>query len=63
MVLVTGSCYENEFQCNNLRCIRMNERCNQVNNCGDNSDELNCDGQYKTVNTFSIIMLYYSFAV
>ena len=45
VVLITGSCYDNEFQCSNLRCIRLDERCNEVNNCGDNSDELNCDGQ------------------
>ena len=32
-----------EFGCNNGRCIPMEERCNEVSNCDDSSDELDCD--------------------
>ena len=28
-----------QFQCNNLKCIHEWQRCNGVDNCGDNSDE------------------------
>ena len=46
-MLVTGrSCYDDEFECNNSRCIQMTEKCNKVNNCGDNSDELDCNGEF-----------------
>ena len=46
-MLVTGrSCYDDEFECNNSRCIQLTEKCNKVNECGDNSDELDCDGKF-----------------
>lgn len=28
-----------QFQCNNLKCIHDWQRCNGVNDCGDDSDE------------------------
>ena len=32
-----------QFRCHNDRvCLPISKRCNGVNNCGDNSDELNC---------------------
>lgn len=47
IMLVTGrSCYDDEFECSNSKCIVLTERCNQVNNCGDNSDEIDCNGEY-----------------
>ncbi|KII70999.1 Low-density lipoprotein receptor-related protein 4 [Thelohanellus kitauei] len=30
------------FKCNNSKCLRNNVRCNGVDDCGDNSDEMNC---------------------
>ncbi|KII71673.1 hypothetical protein RF11_11475 [Thelohanellus kitauei] len=31
------------FKCNNGKCPRNNIRCNSVDDCGDNSDEIGCD--------------------
>ena len=38
---LTG-CQENEFTCNDGQCIRMEERCDQLPQCEDKSDEQNC---------------------
>ncbi|KII73463.1 Low-density lipoprotein receptor-related protein 4 [Thelohanellus kitauei] len=31
------------FQCKNSKCLLNNVRCNGVNDCGDNSDEIGCE--------------------
>ncbi|KAG8180027.1 hypothetical protein JTE90_026630 [Oedothorax gibbosus] len=36
------TCSEEEFTCNNNKCITKRWMCDQDNDCGDNSDELNC---------------------
>ena len=36
------TCRPAYFQCHNNRCVPSNLTCNQVNDCGDFSDELNC---------------------
>ena len=38
-----GHYHQNFFLCNNNRCIEYNEVCNLVDDCGDMSDEINCD--------------------
>lgn len=35
-------CQASEFRCRSGRCIPMPERCDRVDQCGDNSDESNC---------------------
>ncbi|KII63075.1 Low-density lipoprotein receptor-related protein 4 [Thelohanellus kitauei] len=30
------------FKCENSKCLRDHVRCNGVDDCGDNSDEINC---------------------
>ena len=39
---MTG-CKEDEFTCADGQCIRMDKRCNQVSNCKDLSDEVECE--------------------
>lgn len=36
------TCGANEFQCKSGRCIPLNFRCDQENDCGDHSDEFEC---------------------
>lgn len=37
-----NGCEPNEFQCNNRKCVLKTWLCDSDNDCGDNSDELNC---------------------
>lgn len=40
LLLLTAEC---KFHCTNGNCLRLGSLiCNQLNNCGDNSDEENC---------------------
>ena len=40
--LKMSGCRDGEFTCNDGQCVSMNERCNQLPNCRDESDERNC---------------------
>ena len=45
---VTGiirKCPPGVFQCKNHMCIDISNKCNGFNECGDNSDEIDC-GKY-----------------
>lgn len=37
-------CQLNEFQCDGTRCIPLEKRCDQIDDCSDHTDELNCNG-------------------
>ncbi|XP_076042677.1 sortilin-related receptor-like [Oratosquilla oratoria] len=39
----TGTCPKNTFQCANNVCINSNWKCDGDNDCGDNSDEVDCE--------------------
>ena len=41
-VLKLTGCREGEFTCSNGQCIKMEERCDQIIHCNDDSDEENC---------------------
>ena len=41
-VLKLTGCKYDDFTCNNGQCIRMGQRCNQIPDCSDDSDEKNC---------------------
>ncbi|XP_055841442.1 sortilin-related receptor-like [Episyrphus balteatus] len=43
-------CHDWMFQCSNTKCIPMWWKCDNVNDCGDNSDELGCNNS-KTLTT------------
>ena len=55
MLKLTGCKEKGEFTCDNGQCVKMEERCNQLTNCRDKSDERNCqiiwldDGYNKNV--------------
>ena len=36
------SCYDGEFTCDDGQCVRMEQRCDQLSDCRDESDEDNC---------------------
>lgn len=38
----TRVCPERYFLCSNRRCIDADRHCNSIDDCGDNSDELDC---------------------
>ena len=40
--LKMSGCREGKFTCNDGQCVRMDQRCNQVPDCTDESDERNC---------------------
>ena len=42
MLKMTGCNPEGEFTCNDGQCIKMEERCDQVLDCRDGSDEIGC---------------------
>ncbi|XP_072026056.1 uncharacterized protein [Amphiura filiformis] len=43
-------CGRNHFQCKNGRCIKASDVCDRRNNCGDGSDEVNCECEFHCYN-------------
>ena len=41
-VYSTATCDSDEFTCDNRECIDQSYRCDQYDDCGDNSDEDGC---------------------
>lgn len=40
-----GTCHESQFQCDNGKCVDAAScRCDLEDDCGDDSDEVNCTG-------------------
>ena len=42
LTLKMSSCSDDQFTCSNGDCVRMEERCDQVPNCEDDTDEMDC---------------------
>ncbi len=42
LYICQDTCSEMEFQCGNGTCIPADQMCNNVDNCGDASDEIGC---------------------
>jgi hypothetical protein len=52
-LFTTVACKDNNFLCNNGKCILWIFTCNNINNCGDNSDESDsCDTSFQNSNKF-----------
>ena len=41
-LLKMSGCIEGEFTCDDGQCVTMQQRCNQIPNCRDKSDEVDC---------------------
>ena len=41
-----GNCYSYQFSCDNGDCVPDSYRCNDFDDCGDNSDEDGCGMVY-----------------
>ncbi|RXG53233.1 Pentraxin-related protein PTX3, partial [Armadillidium vulgare] len=57
--LLFTTCREDEFTCNDGRCISVDKRCNWKYDCSDNSDEENCElvrlpADYKVVHPSNV---------
>ena len=42
MMMKLSGCNNTQFTCDDGQCVKMEERCNQMPNCQDKSDEFNC---------------------
>lgn len=53
---VYHTCHENEFRCKNGRCVFKSWQCDHEDDCGDGTDEMNCeypkcaDGEFTCAN-------------
>ena len=45
--LTPVNCLTTQFGCNNGRCVTSSDRCDNFNDCGDNSDEAVCSEFYR----------------
>ena len=64
LTLKLSGCLEDEFTCNDGQCIDINTRCDQINDCRDESDEQECQllvlnkGYNREVPPFSTVRNY-----
>ncbi len=49
-----STCMTSERQCKNGRCVAKTLFCDGINNCGDNSDEIDCPKTFSTNRTKTI---------
>uniref|UniRef100_A0A4V2H9W6 U2-Sparatoxin-Hju1a_1 n=1 Tax=Heteropoda jugulans TaxID=1358901 RepID=A0A4V2H9W6_9ARAC len=43
--LINGQCSSHHFRCRTNKCIPIAWQCDDENDCGDGSDELNCEAR------------------
>lgn len=50
---IVSVCFSNEFQCRDGGCVKSEYRCDNINDCKDQSDELNC-GKYDLLTSHKV---------
>ena len=58
IIVNQGLCNYDEFECDNGECVSENLQCNNIDDCGDNSDEENCGMYFIICNIDYIIMFH-----
>ena len=59
-----SGCADDEFTCSNGQCININKRCDQIVDCRDKTDELDCrllvlqDGYNQVISPFSLVKIH-----
>ena len=58
-----SGCAEDEFTCGDGQCININNRCDQIIDCRDQTDELDCtilvlvDGYNQAIPPFTLVTI------
>ena len=55
--IIPGGCHDS-FQCHNGNCVANSSLCDTFNDCGDNTDELNCSCKCSSIQSHFMIISY-----
>ena len=52
---IPAACSYYRFTCNNGNCVTLLDKCNEIDDCGDNSDEFGC-GKYMYMYLYGVLL-------